>query len=61
MHASLANQDKIDALIYKQRILNYPYGQEIAAVDYEFRVKHQNKDDQVCYDKVIKYVLLMHF
>lgn len=60
VHASPANQDKVDALIYKQRVLNHPYGQEIAAVDCEFRAKHQKKDDQVCCFKVIEYVLLMH-
>ena len=50
VHASLTNQDKIDALIYKQRVLNCPYGQQIAAVEYEFRLRHQNKHDQVYYN-----------
>ena len=47
VHKSLANQDKIQALIEKYRALNCPYGQDIAAVEYEYRMRHMGKDDAV--------------
>jgi hypothetical protein len=54
VHASLTNEDKIDALIYKQRVLNYPFGQDIAAVEYEYRIKQQNSNDPVCYSNGLR-------
>jgi hypothetical protein len=47
VHKSLANQDKIQALIEKQKALSYPFGQDIAAVEHEYRMRHEGKDDAV--------------
>jgi hypothetical protein len=40
--------DKISALIYKHRLLNYPEGQDINAVEYIFRYQEQDNPNQVC-------------
>ncbi len=53
VHKSLANQDKFQALIEKYRALCYPYGQDIAAVEYEFRLNHDGKDDAVSIDNML--------
>lgn len=49
VHASLANEDKLDAIIYKQRALMYPHGQDIAAVEFMYRAQRHAGDDQVEY------------
>jgi hypothetical protein len=47
VHKSFANLDKISALLAKERILQYPHGTGIPAVQHEFEIKHANKDDRV--------------
>lgn len=47
IHQSLANYDKISALIYKQRLLNYPDGQSIAGVEFEYHRHHKDKPEAV--------------
>ena len=47
VHQSFANLDKITALLAKERILQYPRGTGIPAVQHEFEMKHANKDDRV--------------
>ena len=54
MHKSLANQDKIQALIDKQKALSYPFGQDIAAVEHEYRMRHEGKDDAVSIINVLR-------
>lgn len=49
IHQSLANQDKITALIYKQRLLNYPDGQSITGVEFEYHRHHKDNPNAVCY------------
>jgi len=53
VHKSLANQDKIQALIEKHRALCYPYGQDIAAVEYEYRMRHEGKNDAVSITNIL--------
>ena len=47
VHKSFANLDKISALLAKERILQYPHGTGIPAVQHEFEMKHADKDDRV--------------
>jgi hypothetical protein len=47
VHKSFANLDKITALLAKERILQYPLGTGIPAVEHEFEMKHANKDNRV--------------
>ena len=47
IHQSFANMDKVSVLIQKQRILNYPQGQDIAGIEYEYRTKHRNNPNAV--------------
>jgi hypothetical protein len=47
VHASLANEDKIDAILYKQRLISYPEGQDIAAVECRYQAYHRGREDQV--------------
>ena len=47
VHQSFANLDKIAALLAKERILQYPHGTGIPAVQHEFDTKHVNQDNRV--------------
>jgi hypothetical protein len=47
IHQSFANMDKISALIYKQRLLSYPEGQDIAGVEHEYHTRHLGNPDAV--------------
>lgn len=61
MHKSLVNLDKIEALIMKHRALIYPYGQDIAAVEYEYRMRHKDREDAVSISNVlITYYTCIH-
>jgi len=46
VHTSLTNEDKVNAMIYKQRLLNYPLGQDIAAVKLQYEM-NKGSDKQV--------------
>jgi hypothetical protein len=54
VHKSLANQDKIQALIEKHKALCHPYGQDIAAVEYEYRMNHEGKNDAVSIKNILR-------
>ncbi|KAF2809704.1 uncharacterized protein BDZ99DRAFT_387971, partial [Mytilinidion resinicola] len=45
VHKSFANMDKVSVLIYKQRLLSYPEGQDIAGVEHEFKTRHLGNPD----------------
>jgi len=44
LHPSLNNQDKWEAMIHKQRLLNYPYGRDIIGI------KRQNTSRELVAD-----------
>jgi hypothetical protein len=47
VHKSFANLDKVTALLAKERILQYPHGTGIPAVQHEFEMKHADRDNRV--------------
>jgi hypothetical protein len=47
VNKSFANLDKITALLAKERILQYPHGTGIPAVQHEFEMNHADKDNRV--------------
>ncbi|KAL2059279.1 hypothetical protein ABVK25_000571 [Lepraria finkii] len=55
IHASLSNMDRISAMIYKQKVLHYPEGQDFNGVLWEYQVRHENADPSKRYIQFIKY------
>jgi hypothetical protein len=47
IHQSVAQMDRIAAIIRKQKMLHYPHGQAFNGVEFEYQLKHQNADDEV--------------
>lgn len=39
--------DRISAMIYKQRVLHYPEGQDFNGVLWEYQVRHENVEASV--------------
>jgi hypothetical protein len=48
IHPSLSNEDKISALIQRQRLLLYPHGQDINGVAWRWSYEERYAEKQVC-------------
>jgi hypothetical protein len=46
IHKSFANIDKVTALIRKDRVLQFPFGEGFKAVQYEFEIRQRSLGDK---------------
>jgi hypothetical protein len=44
VHASLSNMDRLRRWIYRERLIMYPQGQDLAGVEFEWKMRHQNPE-----------------
>lgn len=44
VHASLSNMDRLRRWIYRERLIMYPRGQDLAGVEFEWKMRHQDPE-----------------
>jgi hypothetical protein len=45
IHQSLANMDRLAQVIYREKLIMFPSGQDLAGVEFEMRKRHRNPEE----------------